>query len=164
MTPTPPAAERDVLTVWPSVVATAPGRVLGGLLNCVPLRVGPATVSQYLFGPPLAPVGAAIYLWQKVFGLRYRLTDRRLIAEAALTGREVDAVELSEVAAADVTHRRGDRFFRTGNLVVRDATGTRRLTVRGVPHVENLAARLAEVRGSHDSVAAAAATIARRAA
>ena len=151
-----------MLTAYPSVAATAAGRLLGRVLNCVPLRVGPATVSQWLFGLPLAPAGAAIYLWQKAFGVRYRLTDRRLIAEAALTGRELDAADLADVADAQVRRPRVGRWFRAGDLVLRDGTGTHLLTARGVPHVENLAARLAEVKGARESVAAAAAAIAGR--
>ena len=155
-------AERDVLLAYPGVVATLPGRVLGRVLNCLPIRLGPATLSQWLFGLPLAPLGAAIYLWQKAFGLRYRLTDRRLIVETALTGREIDSADLAAIGEAAVSMPAVGRWFRAGDLTLRDRTGTRLLTARGVPHVENLAARLAEVKGARESVARANATIAAR--
>ena len=160
--PVDAAAERTVLLVWPTVAATAAGRLIGRLLGCLPVKIGPATLSQWLFGPPLAPLGAAVYLWQKAFGVRYRLTDRRLIAEAVLTGRSLDAADLAEVAAFDARPATAGAFFHAGDLILRDAAGTRLLTVRAVPHVENLAERVTEVRAANRAVAAARATIAAR--
>ncbi|MFH5805207.1 PH domain-containing protein [Alienimonas sp. DA493] len=154
--------ERDVLVAYPGVSATAAGRLLGRALNCVPIKLGPATLSQWILGLPLAPLGAAIYFWQKAFGLKYRLTDRRLIVETSLTGRQVDAAELADVADAEVDVPSGSRWFRAGDLTLRDRSGARLLTVRGVPHVENFAARLAEMKGARASVDAAAARIAAR--
>ncbi|QDT17405.1 PH domain-containing protein [Alienimonas californiensis] len=157
-----PPPERDVLTVYPGVAATSVGRLIGRALNCVPLRIGPATLSQWLLGLPLAPLGAAVYFWQKAFGLRYRLTDRRLIVETSLTGRQVDAAELAEVTAAEVTVPSAGRWFRAGDLTLRDRSGARLLTVRSVPHVDNFAARVAEMKGARASVDAAAKQIAAR--
>ena len=154
--------ERTVLVAYPTVAATAAGRLIGRLLGCVPVRVGPATVSQWLFGLPLAPLGAAVYLWQKAFGVRYRLTDRRLIREAVLTGRELEAADLAAVAAVETAPAAAGRFFDAGDLTLRDAAGVRLLTVRAVPHVENLAGRVDDVLAARRSVAAAAATIAAR--
>ena len=157
---TPP--ERDVLVAYPGISATAAGRALGRVLNSVPLRIGPATASQWAFGLPLAPLGAALYLWQKAFGVRYRLTDRRLVTETALTGKEIEAAELADVADAVVTFPAAERWFRAGDLTLRDGTGTRLLVARGVPQVENLATRLAEMKGARASVERAAAQIAAR--
>ncbi|NNJ24019.1 PH domain-containing protein [Alienimonas chondri] len=155
-------SERDVLVAYPGVSATGPGRLLGRVLNCVPIPIGPATLSQWVLGLPLAPLGAAVYLWQKAFGIRYRLTDRRLIAETPLTGRQLDAALLSDVAAADVSLPAVSRWFRAGDLTLRDGAGTRLLTLRGIPYVENFAARLAEMKGARLSIDAAAAQIAAR--
>ena len=154
--------ERDVLIAYPGVAATAAGRLIGRLLNSLPIPLGPATLSQWVFGLPLAPLGAAVYLWQKAFGVRYRLTDRRLVAETPLTRKEIEAADLADVADAVVSFPRSGRWFRAGDLTLLDATGTRLMTVRAVPQIENLAARLAEVKGARQSVAAAAALIAAR--
>ena len=155
-------AEPEVLRVWPSVVATRVGRWMGLLLTAVPVRVGPAAASVWLFAVPLAPLAAGIYLWQKVFGVRYRLTTGRLVAETALGGKELDSADLREVATAAVRHRRHDRFFRTGDLILRDAAGHRRLTAYGIPHVENLRRSVLETRDAAASVAEAHAVIAAR--
>ena len=162
MAPPTTAAEGEVLTVWPSVAATRVGRWMGWLLTAIPLRVGPAAVSVWLFAAPLAPLAAGLYLWQKVFGVRYRLTTARLIAETALTGRELDSADLREVAVAQVRHRRHDRFFRTGDLILRGTGGHRRLTAYGIPHVENLRHAVLDTRDAAARVAETAAVIAAR--
>ena len=154
--------ERTVLLAFPTVAATPPGRLIGRLLGCVPIKIGPATVSQWVFGLPLAPLGAAVFLWQKAFGVRYRLTDRRLTCEAVLTGREIEAADLADVAAVEVRPAAAGRFFNAGDLHLRSAAGVRLLTVRAVPHVENLAERVGEMLVARRNVAAAAATIASR--
>ncbi len=154
--------EQDVLIAYPGVAATAAGRLIGRLLNSVPLPLGPATLSQWVFGLPLAPLGAAVYLWQKAFGVRYRLTNRRLVTETPLSRKEMEAAELTDVAQADVSYPSVGRWFRAGDLTLRDGTGTRLLVARGVPQVENFAARLAEVKGARAAVQSAAAQIAAR--
>ena len=163
MTAAPPTApEREVYLAYPTVAATAAGRLIGRLLDSVPVRLGPATLSQWLFALPLAPPGAAVFLWQKAFGTRYRLTDRRLVAEAVLTGRELDAADLADVAAVDVAPAPGGRFFDAGDVHLRNAAGDRLLTAAALPHATNFAGRVEELLAARRAVHAARATIARR--
>ena len=154
--------ERTVLIAAPTVADAAAGRLVGRLLGCVPVRVGPATVSQWAFGLPLAPVGALLFLWQTAFGGRYRLTDRRAVREAALTGRELDACDLADVAAVAVRPSPAGAFFDAGDVVLENAAGHRLLTAAALPHADNFAGRVRDVLAARRGVDAAEKQIAAR--
>jgi len=153
-----PSQEREIETEFPSIAAVGPGRLLGGLMNCIPVSIGSVKLSYLLFGLPLAPLGVIGYLQLKLTGQRYTVTNRSVSIRSALTGQVGKQVALKDVAAVDVEVLGGQEFFRAGDVVLRNASGDEILRCSGVPQPERfkhviLATRDARLQ-SDDALAA----------
>ncbi len=155
----PEVDEVTVMTVWPSVSATAFGRFWGRLyavdaglrLFGVPITVG------RLVALASSPLMAACYFLMRlprfplvIVGIRnpwswqYRLTNRRLLVDnlfghpgdsPAASGREPRSVALDEFDAIDVEVQPGQAWYRAGDLVFR-RDGAEVFRIEGVPHPE----------------------------
>ena len=134
------------MTVYPSIAATAVGRALGALYESIPLRVGTAKLSHLVFTLPTAPVAIALYFGLKAAGARYLLTSRRLRITAGPSGKPRAEVPLDEVGRVDVAASFGQRFYKAGDLVIRDHVGIERLRLRGVVRPENFRRTILEAR------------------
>jgi hypothetical protein len=132
----PPGDERPVMTVYPSIASLGAGRALGAVYESVPLRIGTVKLSNLLFVLPTAPVALLLYVGMKLFGPRYVLTTLRLRAVQGLSARPGGEVPLEEIGRVDVVASFGQRFFKAGDLVVRDHQGTERLRLAGVVRPE----------------------------
>jgi hypothetical protein len=116
--------EVTVMTVWPSVARYGLGRTLGSLFairwpDIYFLRVG------NLLALAAIPVALVLYFMRiaPFIGIRYRLTNRRIIVERGLTGVEDKAVDLDrfdtiniEVLPGQAWYDAGDLVFRLGNV------------------------------------------------
>jgi Bacterial PH domain len=131
----PEEKEVTVAIVWPSIAAFSIGRFLGQLYS---IKAG-----FYIFrlGNLLAlasvPLALPLYFIKvlPVVGKRFRLTNRRLIVERGLTGKEERSVELDRFNQIDVVVRPGQAWFDAGDLVFRkDKTETFR--IEGISRVE----------------------------
>lgn len=148
-----PATEREttIMTVWPSLAATAYGRWWGRRFES---RLGPT-----LFGIPLTlgrlmalvsiPFILPVYFHMLVpripfivWGFpnpacrRYRLTNRRVIVEQPFGGGEQKSVTLDRFDSITVEVQPGQGWYPAGDLVFRDGViETFRLI--GVPHPES---------------------------
>lgn len=126
--PSPPIAgvapaelsESTVMTVWPSVAGYGIGRFLGGLyairwpdiyifrlgnllaLMCIP-------ISLPLFFARIAPG----------IGTRYRLTNRRIVVERGIAGKEDKAVDLDRFDTIVTVVQPGQAWYDAGDLVFR---------------------------------------------
>jgi hypothetical protein len=147
-----PASEREttIMTVWPSLAATAYGRwwgrrfenQLGMTLFGIPLTLGRlmALVSIPFILPlyfhmlvPRLPL--VIAGWPNPSCRRYRLTNRRVIVEQPFGGGEQQSVSLDRFDAIDVEVQLGQAWYPAGDLVFRmGQVETFRLP--GVPHPE----------------------------
>ena len=115
----PDLAETTVMTVWPSVSAYPSGRFLG---RCYSIKVFP-----YIFkvGNFLAlasiPHALFLYFWRlaPLVGMRYRLTNRRLIVERGWMSVEEKSVDLDRYDTIDVVVRPGQEWFKAGDLIFR---------------------------------------------
>ncbi|MCC6491643.1 MAG: PH domain-containing protein [Pirellulales bacterium] len=147
-----PASEREatIMTVWPSLAATAYGRWwgrrfenrLGMTLFGIPLTLGRllALVSIPLILPlyfhMLLPRIPGI-----VFGVpnpacrRYRLTNRRVLVEQPFGGGEQKSVSLDRFSAIDIEVQPGQGWYPAGDLVFRDGP-IETFRLLGVPHPE----------------------------
>ncbi len=153
-----PTQEREIETEFPSIAAVGPGRLLGSILESLPVRIGGVKLSYILFGLPLAPLGVVGYLQLKVTGQRYMVTNRSVSIRGALTGQSIKQVALKDVADVSVDVRSGQEFYRAGDVVLRNASGDEILRCEGVPQPERfrhviLEARDARLR-SDESLAA----------
>jgi hypothetical protein len=133
---TPPELrEATVMTVWPSLAATATGRFLGRLyeieLGVPPLTVGhliavasiPLVVVLY-FGRFISELMRATPVVGKLLILppgaqRYVLTNRRVVVRAGLTREDQRWVALNRFDSITIDVRPGQAFYRAGDLVFR---------------------------------------------
>ncbi len=120
------------MTAYPSVASLGVGRALGALYESIPLRFGSVKLSHLLFVLPTAPIVLPLYFGLKAFGPRYLLTTRRLRIVRGLAAKPGAEVPLDEVGRVDIATSFGQRFYKSGHLVVRDHQGTERLRLLGV--------------------------------
>ena len=131
----PEQREVTVAIVWPSIAAYSIGRFLGRLYS---IKAG-----FYIFrlGNLLAlasiPLALPLYFVKvlPVVGCRIRLTNRRIIVERGLSGKEERSVALDRFNQVDIVVRPGQAWFDAGDLVFRkDKTETFR--IEGIARVE----------------------------
>jgi len=142
--------ETTVMTVWPSIAATAYGRWWGrryanslGITLCgVPITVGRLTaLASIPFVLPLYFHMLVPRLPLVLFGVpnpgcrRYRLTNRRVVVEQAFGGGEQQSVSLDRFDTIEIETLPGQAWYPAGDLIFRlGPIETFRLS--GVPHPE----------------------------
>ena len=144
---------------YPSIAATGLGRLIGMICTSIPVRIGGVPLSCLLFGLPLAPLGAALYLSQKVLGDRYLITNQAVEIRKSIGGNLVKRVELASIANVTISVQAGQAFSRAGNLELRDAKGSILAVLQGVAWPERLKSALLEARQARVSNDAAFAQI-----
>jgi hypothetical protein len=116
--------ETTVMTVWPSVARYSLGRTLGTLFavtwpDIYIFRLG------NLIALAAIPIALVLYFMRiaPFIGVRYRLTNRRIIVERGLTGVLDKAVDLDrfdtivvEVLSGQAWYHAGDLVFKLGNV------------------------------------------------
>jgi hypothetical protein len=117
-------SERTVMTVWPSVAMFGLGRALGKLYavrwpDIYIFRLG------HLLALVFIPVSLVLFFMRIApgIGLRYRLTNRRIVVERGITGVEEKAIDLdrfdsiaTEILPGQAWYDAGDLVFRQGNV------------------------------------------------
>ena len=144
---------------FPSIAATGLGRMIGKICTSIPVRIGGVPLSCLLFGLPLAPWGATIYLAQKVLGDRYVLTNRGVEIRKSIGSKLEKRVDLANIADVTISVQSGQEFSRAGNLELRDARGGILATLWGVAWPERLKSAIMEARHARVSNDAALAQI-----
>ena len=147
-----PETEKEVtvMTVWPSIAATAYGRWwgrrfannLGITLFGLPITVG--RILALVSIPLILPVYFHMLLPRLplvIFGFpnpscrRYRLTNRRVVVEQAFGGGEQQSVSLDRFDSVEIDVLPGQQWYPAGDIVFRSGQiETFRLS--GVPHPE----------------------------
>jgi hypothetical protein len=112
--------ETTVMTVWPSVASFGLGRAMGqGFAMTWPdiyiFRLGNLLA---LLSIPIALVLFFLRILPGV-GTRYRLTNRRIVVERGVSGKEDKSVDLDRFDAIDVVVRPGQEWYDAGDLVFR---------------------------------------------
>ena len=135
--------EVTVMTIWPSLGATAYGRWWGRRF-AGGFRLFGVPVMALLSIPAILPMYFHMLIPKLplvVFGVpnascrRYRLTNRRVIVEQAFGGGEQQSVSLDRFDAIEVEVESGQEFYPAGNLHFKlGDVETFRLV--GVPHPE----------------------------
>jgi hypothetical protein len=112
-------AEADIMTVWPSICAYPSGRFLGTLygirfpnLNRI-LRLG------NLIALASIPHAVALYFYKLLpyVGMRYTLTNRRVVVRRGIEGIDERSVSLDNFDAVKVDVRPGQEWFKAGDLI-----------------------------------------------
>lgn len=121
--------ETQMMTKWPSIAALGLGRFLGQLMASIPAR--------FIFGLPVgAPIGALLYLVQKVTGERFTITNKSVQRWTGLGGRMIQRIELSDIANMEVRQQSGQEFFHASDLLLLNAKGDVTMRLKGLPHAE----------------------------
>jgi hypothetical protein len=147
-----PASEREttIMTVWPSMAATAYGRwwgrrfenQLGMTLFGIPLTLG--RLMALVSIPLILPLYFHMLIPRLpfvVFGVpnpacrRYRLTNRRVIVEQPFGGGEQQSVSLDRFDSIEVDMLAGQRWYPAADLVFRNGQ-IETFRLKGVPHPE----------------------------
>ena len=145
----PHVAEVTVMTVWPSLSATAFGRFWGRLFAIeIGFRLSgvPITLGRFMALVSI-PFMLALYFLMRLprvpgvlIGIRnpwcwhYRLTNRRVVMENPFGG-EIKSIALDRFDAIDVVVRPGQAWFKAGDLVFRLGP-TETFRIDGVPRPE----------------------------
>jgi len=128
--------EATVMTVWPSNAVYGIGRMLGGLYaidtGYYIFRLG------HLIALATSPIAAAIYFLRLApyVGLRYRVTNRRIVVERGWAPVEDKSIALDRFDAIDVEVRLGQAWYSAGDLIFREGD-TERFRLDGVSRPES---------------------------
>jgi hypothetical protein len=117
------AVPRETLltTTWPTIGATAAGRLVGWL-SAARLGWGFFTLGK-LLAVVTIPISLAVFCWQlmPLVCRRYALTDRRLIIQKGLSAAEGPSIALDQFDAIDVLLLPGQAWLHAGELIFRRA-------------------------------------------
>jgi hypothetical protein len=156
--------ESLIMFMHPSIGADAPGRLIGKLMNLVPLPFAKhVKLSALILGLPLAPIGLLLYFLMKVFGERYVLTTHAIQIWSSIGQRLEGAVALEQIAEITVNQRSGQEFFHAADLAIVDRAENEVLTLQGVPRAEVFRQTILKARDARVQVSAALKTISARA-
>ena len=128
-----PEHESVVEELYPSIADTPIGKFIHRVLESIPTRIWGLRISHLLFGLPVAPLAASTYLWLKVFGSRYVLTNRAIKRLNSLGHHVQESVPLGQIASASVDPDSRLEFYRSGDVRLTNAAGQTVMLIRGVP-------------------------------
>ncbi len=122
-TPLRPAADEfPVMTVWPTLGATAAGRWVGCLCG---LRLGWGffTVGK-LMALATIPVSLTVFCWQLLPWVcrRYAISNRRVLIQRGLSAVEGSSLSLDAFDAVEVIVRPGQAWLHAGDVVFRQGS------------------------------------------
>ena len=113
-------SEVTIMTVWPTLAATGPGRFLGRLYN-IRWGIGPLTVGMIFIAASI-PFALGLFFWMLLPGVvrRYRLTNRRVAIERGIRPVAETWVELDRFDTIEVVVQPGQEWYPAGDLVFRN--------------------------------------------
>jgi hypothetical protein len=126
-----PGQERVIEIFYPSVAAGGLGRLIGTIMNSIPVEIWGVKLSYIIFGLPLAPLGLALYLGRALFGGRYVLTNRS-ISNRTVGGRVIKEVALKDVAEVAIDSIPGQEFHHAADVVILNAKEDEILRLAGI--------------------------------
>lgn len=110
-------SEATIMTVWPSVARYGLGRTLGALY------ANKAGTYIFTVGNLIAllsiPIALTLYFARiaPVIGVRYLLTNRRIVVQRGLKSVEDKAIELDRFDRIDIEQLPGQAWYDAGDLV-----------------------------------------------
>jgi len=114
--------EVTVMTVWPSIAGVRLfgmrlGRTLGEFY-AIETGISVLTIGHLIC---LLSIPLALVLYFKRIGpfvaTRYRVTNKRIIVELGMAGKEGKSIELNRFDTIEIEQTTGDRWFDSGDLV-----------------------------------------------
>ena len=154
--------ERPVQIAYPSIASLSAGRALGVLYESIPWRIGVIKVSHLLFPLPTSPIAAVLYLGLKAAGRRYQITTHRLLTVRGPRLTPILDMPLDEIGRIEIAASLGQRFFKAGDLIVRDHQGLERMRIEGLVQPEMFRETILDTRDALVQTETAQRTIAAR--
>lgn len=151
--------ESTIETVYPSIAASAIGRLIGTICDSIPVRIAGIKLSYLLFGPLVAPFAMFGYLIFKGFNRRYVVTNRSVKVLSAIGDQLQGEVGLGEIGDIIIRVRGGQEFYHAGDLVLLKPNGDELLTLPGVSRPERLRQVILDARDARLLSDASLATI-----
>ena len=126
-----PTLESRIMTEFPSIGATALGRLIGQLLDSVPAKICGVKLSYLIFGLPLAPLGLLLFLLNRL-GSRYILTNRSVQIWSTMGSERTSSVDLNDITSVELDELPGQSFFRAADIRLKAASGQTIMVLSGV--------------------------------
>ncbi|MHB0959101.1 MAG: PH domain-containing protein [Pirellulaceae bacterium] len=131
-------AEATIMTVWPSIAGYPAGQLLGRLYSVqwpslYIFRLG------NLFALLSIPLALLLYFWRiaPAVGLRYTLTNRRVVVQQGLRAAEIRSIALNAFEEIRIDVRPGQAWYPAGDLVMHHG-GKEVFRLPGVSYPEGL--------------------------
>ena len=112
--------DAPVMTVWPTIGATAAGRLVGRLSG-VPIGPGEFFTLGKLFALATIPISLTVFAWQLLPFVcrRYAITTRRLVIRKGYSETDEKSIDLDGFDAIDVEVLHGQQWLHAGELIFR---------------------------------------------
>jgi hypothetical protein len=112
-------AEADIMTVWPSICAYPSGRFLGTLYGIKFPNINRIFRLGNVIALASHPHALFLYFYKLLpyVGMRYTLTNRRVIVQRGSEGIDERWVNLDNFNAIKVDVRPGQEWFKAGDLI-----------------------------------------------
>ena len=154
-----PDHETVIEELYPSIAETALGGLIHQILDSIPTRIWGLKVSNLLFGLPVAPLAAVVYLWTKVFGTKYVVTNRVVKRVNSIGYRLHESVPLAQIYSTSVDPDSRQTFYQTGDVRLVGAGGESLMLLRGVPRPDRFCQVIQETADAKRQVASSLARI-----
>lgn len=126
----PELGEVTIMTVWPTIAVTAPGRLIGRLC-AVKAGLNDFFTLGKLFALLSIPFALVLFFYGVLPGIgrRYTLTNRRVVVQKAITGGDERWVNLDNFDRIEIQVLPGQEWFPAGELIFyKDQVETFRLS------------------------------------
>ena len=154
--------EAVIMVVYPSIGATALGKMLGGLYESIPTTCCGIKLSHLLFALPTAPLATAQYFAMKLLGNVYVITNRSVQTRSSMGNNLIKQVALSDVDTVFIRRDPKQVFYKSGDLLLRDKQGKELLELPGVPYPDVFRQTIVEAVAARRQVAESMSRIAAR--
>ena len=151
--------ETQIMTKWPSIAAMGLGKILGQILEMIPVRICGLKLSNLIFGLPLAGPAVALYFAQKIIGERFTITNKSVQRWSGLGGRMMQRIELADIISMQVAQQPGQEFYHASDLLILNGKGDVVMRLEGLPHAEIFRENITKARDAMVQVQASLNTI-----
>lgn len=149
----------EIMRVHPSIAGTAYGRLLGQVLDSIPMKVGGIKLSHLLFGLPAALLAVPVFFFLKLAGEAYSLTNRSVQIRTCLSNRPIREIPLTDVGNVVVRQLPGQQFYPAAEIDLFSKTGDTIVTLSGVPRADVFRQTILEARNARNQVQSSLNTI-----
>ena len=112
-------AEANIMTTWPSISAYGLGQFLGRLYDIKFPNLNRALRVGNLLALATIPFALVLYFYKLLpkVGMRYSLTNRRVVVEQGIEGSEKSSVALDNFDDIKIEVQPGQQWFKAGDLI-----------------------------------------------